>query len=70
MYIVNMARGNTHENASFVYLNNLDKISIWWDKDNDLEEEATDLFNVVQGCSAGTSNVSFELLIINSGTNN
>ena len=33
-----MASGCTHEEASFVCLNNIDTISILLDEDNDLEE--------------------------------
>ena len=39
MYIVNMASGCTHKEASFVFLDDLDNISILLDEDNDLEEE-------------------------------
>ena len=47
MYTVNMASDCTHEEASFVSLDDLDSISILLDKDNDLEEEITHLFNEV-----------------------
>ena len=42
-----MASGCTHELASFVFLDDLGKISILLDKDNDLEEETTHLINEV-----------------------
>ena len=42
-----MTPGCTHEEASFVSLDDLDNISILLDEDNDLEEELTHLFNVV-----------------------
>ena len=42
-----MASGCTHEEASFVSLNDLDKISILLGKDNDLEKYITHLFNEV-----------------------
>ena len=47
MYIVNMASGCTHEEASFVSLDDLDNISILLDEDNGLEEKITHLFNEV-----------------------
>ena len=47
MYTVNMASDCTHEEASFVSLDDLDSISILLDKDNYLEEEITHLFNEV-----------------------
>ena len=40
MYIVNMASGRKHEEASFVSSDDSD-ISILLDQDNDLEEEIT-----------------------------
>ena len=40
-----MASGCTHEETSFVSLEDLDNISISLDKDNDLEEGITHLFN-------------------------
>ena len=43
MYIANMASGWTHEEVSFVSLDDLDNISIVLDEDNDLEEEITHL---------------------------
>ena len=43
-----MALGCTHEEASFVSLDDLDNISIFLDKDNDFEEEITHLFNEVR----------------------
>ena len=43
--IVNMASGCIHNEASFVSLDDLDNISILLDKDKDLEEEITRLFN-------------------------
>ena len=42
-----MTPGCTHEEASFVSLDDLDNISILLDEDNDLEEELTHLFDVV-----------------------
>ena len=42
-----MASGCTHEEASFVSLNDLDKISILLGKDNDLEKYITHSFNEV-----------------------
>ena len=42
-----MTPGCTHEEASFVSLDDIDNISILLDEDNDLEEELTHLFNVV-----------------------
>ena len=42
-----MTLGCTHEEALFVYLDDLDNISILLDEDDDLEEEITDLFNEV-----------------------
>ena len=47
MYIVNMDLVCTHEETSFVSLDGLDNISILLDKDNDLEEEITYLYNKV-----------------------
>ena len=38
MFIMNMGKGCTHEEALFVSLGDLDNISILLDKDNDLEE--------------------------------
>ena len=48
MYIVTMASGCTHGEASFVSLDDFDNISILSDKDNDLEEGSTPLFNEVR----------------------
>ena len=45
MYIVSKASGCTHQKASFVFLDDLDNISILLDEDNGLEEEITHLFN-------------------------
>ena len=42
-----MASGCTHEEVSFVCLDDLDNISILLDEGNDLEEEITHLFNEV-----------------------
>ena len=42
-----MYTGCTHEEASFVSLDDLDNISIVLDEDNDLEEEITHLFNEI-----------------------
>ena len=39
MYFVNMALGCTHEEVSFVFLDDLDNISALLDEDNDLQEE-------------------------------
>ena len=39
-----MASGCTHEEASFVSLDDLDNITILSEEDNDLEEEITHLF--------------------------
>ena len=47
MYIVNVDSGCTYEEASFLSLYDLDKISILLDEDNDLEKEFTHLFNEV-----------------------
>ena len=48
-----MASGCTHEEASFVSLDDLDNVSILLDDDNDLEEEITHLFNEVFLFSSG-----------------
>ena len=45
MYIVSKASGCTHQKASFVFLDDLDNVSILLDEDNGLEEEITHLFN-------------------------
>ena len=45
MYILNIASNRTHEEALFVSLDKLDNISTLLDKDNDLEEEITHVFN-------------------------
>ena len=45
MYVVNMASDCSHEKALFVPLADLGNISILLNKDNDLEEEITHLFN-------------------------
>ena len=42
-----MASGCTHEDASFISLDDLDKISVLLGKVNDLEEEITHLFSEV-----------------------
>ena len=42
-----MASGCTHEESSFVSLDDLDIISTLLDEDNDLEQEVTYLFNEV-----------------------
>ena len=42
-----MVSGCTHKEASFVSLDDLDKIFILLDEDYDLEEEITHLFNEV-----------------------
>ena len=47
MYIVNTASGCTHEEASFLSLDDLDNISILLDEDSDLEEEITYLFDEI-----------------------
>ena len=39
--------GCIHKEASFVSLDDLDKISVLLDEDNDLEEEITHLFNEI-----------------------
>ena len=45
MYLVNMASDCTHNEGSFVSLDDLDNISILLDEDNELEEEIAHLFN-------------------------
>ena len=47
MYIVNLASGCTHEEASFVSLDDLENISILLHEDNDLKEKLTHLFKEV-----------------------
>ena len=47
MYTVNMASGCTHLETLLVSLDDLDNISILLDKDKELEEEITYLFNKV-----------------------
>ena len=47
MYNVNRASGQKHQEASFVSLDDLGNISISLNKDNDLEEKITNLFNEV-----------------------
>ena len=47
MYILNIALACTHEEASFVSLNDFDNISILLGKNNDLEKYITHLFNEV-----------------------
>ena len=47
MYIINITSGCTHEEASFVSLDDLGSISILLDENNDLEERVTYLFNEV-----------------------
>ena len=44
MYIVNMASVCTHEETSFVSLDDVNNISILLDEDHDFEEEITYLF--------------------------
>ena len=43
MYIINMASDCTHQEASFVSLDNLDNIPILLDEDKYLEEKITPL---------------------------
>ena len=47
MYTVNMASGCTHLETLLVSLDDLDNISILLDKDKELEEKITYLFNKV-----------------------
>ena len=43
-----MASGRTHEEASFVFLDDLDNISILLGENNDVEEKITHLLSVQQ----------------------
>ena len=45
-----MGSGCTHEEVSFVSLDDLDNASFSLDKDNDLEEEIGHLFNKIKIC--------------------
>ena len=45
MYILRMTSGCTHKEVLFVFLDDLDNISILLDESNDLEEEVSHLFN-------------------------
>ena len=45
MYILRMTSGCAHKEVLFVFLDDLDNISILLDESNDLEEEITHLFN-------------------------
>ena len=47
MHIVKMVSRCTHEEASFVFLDDLENISILFDEDNYLEEKITHIFHEV-----------------------
>ena len=48
MHIVKMVSRCTHEEASVVFLDDLENISILFDEDNYLEEKITHIFHEVQ----------------------
>ena len=59
-----MASGCTHEDASFISLDDLDKISVLLGKVSDLEEEITHLFTEVFLLSSLKKNPTNQVLNI------
>ena len=64
MYIVTIPSDCTHEEVSFLFLDDLGKISILLDKDNDLEEKITHLFNEIFSFSSLKKNTTNQILNI------
>ena len=64
MYIVTIPSGCTHEEVSFVFLDDFGKISILLEKDNHLEEKITHLFNEIFLFSSLKKNTTSQVLNI------